>query len=1184
MKPSNPASVASLALVFALVSAACSEGGAPTPRGPEGRVAVSVAPLSLSGIGGADYTVTVTSGPGGTGAVVWTKALTSGAYGDGAGSLAYVGPCDANGAKNTVQLELTALYDAQGAEVPTDTYKNPTPVERDADCVANGDTAVDFDLTIARAAQQGFFDVAVELDTVFCAAKLDCLNSDTGGDLELLTRPGTSTRDLTAVMGFACVGPAGETPYLYADDPVVDCGGYTLDARVDAAALGNVPLGTSPSANADGYLFAAAVYRGKQPGDGVAYWNVALGLDEARFLAAGTCVLRGRATASVEAWPQEPDGFAIPADRVYPVVDWAVELSSAAGGGTRSCGTHAVNVADSGVATTYLGYLAAPDQFTWGGGPTYLRHRFEPGTGIVLSATGAICNPGCEHGGGCVGTDECDCALTGYEGDTCETPICAGGCGPGTCVAPETCDCAGTGFKGPGCADDADECAGEDGGASCGANATCQNTVGGYACPCDTGYEGDGSVGCTDIDACDAHGCGVNATCHDLEAPALGDASGRACPCDDGYEGDGAVGCTEIDGCLANPCGDNATCADVLAVDGGGASGRTCACQAGFEGDAAAGCTDIDACVNNPCVAGASCTDLAAPAGDTAAGRTCACDAGFWGDGASCTACASWASLPSTRVWVHDDREGLGAAPTTLFGDAALGVGKIGQGLVFGGTGYAAVADGGRAYVAGSFSVEAWVKTSAAADMTIVSDYECGQTCIGGVANSVFQMRLTNTGNAQFYVRDTAGAVQTVTGTATLSDGEFHHVVGVRDLAAGKLRIYVDGGEDVAADLIVTGALKDDDAEDDDLLIGATYQGGSSNLAVYMIGSIDELAVHAEALDAAAVKGRYEAASAACACAAGEVQDGAGACEELDECAAGADRCDALGSCVDTAGGYTCACGPGGVDQLGNGTVCSYYATCAAVFGAGFHADGVYGIDPDGSGPKAAYLAYCKQELDGGGWTLIYTSSDDATNTFTWSRWPSLMTFRGAVGSVATPNRDLKSLALSDLPFTQLLFLHAPSGVWARYNVNSGAAAFGAFMNAQPASPVCPGAGWSGIHKAAGTLTSAAALNQTPVPPLCDTDLYFNLGDQDGGTSPTACMSVQPYGTGTLGPAWNGGRNGGCNFDDSSLQGTGPQAQCGECDPSVLTTEEIGVGFGSISGLNTGTVGAAENYLQVFVK
>jgi hypothetical protein len=405
-------------------------GAGPTP--PRGRVAIAVAPLSLPGVVDADYTLTVTNAAGGAGETVWTKALSSRGYGDGAGSLSYVGTCDAEAGINTVTLRLDALYDASGELAPA-SYMNPTPVAREVGCVEGADVAVRFDITLARRAEQGFFDVAVQFRDIFCSAKLDCERD--GADLELV-HDASGARGMTAVLGFACTGSLSGSTYLYFDDPVITCSGLTQEIRVDPTGLGNVALGAAPSANADGYLFGAIVFRGVEGFAGKAYWNVAFGLDSDVFDAAGTCLLRQRATASGEAFPQQPGGFPLPPGSVYPVIEWAVPLSDAT---HRVCTQHEVDAPLSGVATQYLGYLPVLNGFTWSPEPIRLKHRFEPASGIVLSAGTPICNPSCAHGV-CAAADTCDCSGTGYEGATCATPICtpAARTGPARRPTPAT--------------------------------------------------------------------------------------------------------------------------------------------------------------------------------------------------------------------------------------------------------------------------------------------------------------------------------------------------------------------------------------------------------------------------------------------------------------------------------------------------------------------------------------------------------------------------------------------------------------------------------------------------------------------------------------------------------------------------------------------------------------------------
>ena len=519
------ASLLAATSLAAVALTACSEASTP---GPRGQVAITVSPLSLAGITEATYTVTVTNASAGGGEVVWSRALTSTRYGDGAGSLSYVGPCDASTGVNTVILDLTELRGAGGPLAPG-SFADPTPITREVVCTENADTAVVFDMTIARTAQQGFFDVAVAFRDVFCSAKLDCENRETGADLALL-HDATGARAMTVVLGFACAGSLSGPTFLYLDDPVIDCDGYALDVRVDPSGRGNVPLATPPNANADGYLFAAAVYRGVEGTGHIAYWNVALGLDASRFASAGVCTLRARATASTEPFPQTPLGFPLPPATVYPVIDWAVQLSDAT---DRTCSTHEVNVSGSDVATQYLGYLSAPNAFSWSSTAITLQHRYEADADVVLSATGGQCNPSCVRGS-CTAEDTCDCTGTGYEGPTCAAPACTAGCAHGgVCTAPEVCDCDGTGFDGATCEADVDECLATNGGCA----QTCTNSVGAYACSCTSGYTlAADDHACDDVDECltDNGGCSLDATCTNTTGA-------RTCACDPGFVGDGVT-------------------------------------------------------------------------------------------------------------------------------------------------------------------------------------------------------------------------------------------------------------------------------------------------------------------------------------------------------------------------------------------------------------------------------------------------------------------------------------------------------------------------------------------------------------------------------------------------------------------------------------------------------------------
>ena len=615
-----------LAAVAAL-SAGCGEV-TPTPGAFDGgRVAISVAPLSLEGVTDAHYTVRVTNAADGGGEVVWERtSLTSGQYGDGAGSLSYVGPCDAEAGTNSVTVTLDALYERNGVPISEDTYDNPGALTRNVACVANTDVSVVFDIAIARDAQQGFFDVAVNFDNIFCSAKLDCERDD-GADLDLLHHPTTSGRDMTAVFGSACTGdPSAASTFLYMNDLSIVCDGPGADSlgfdpvTLNPTGLGNIDTNASGSSDADGYLFGAAIYRGTEQLAGMAYWNISLGLDESKFPNAGNCTLTARATASADAWPHTTSGFPLPEGAVYPVIEWNVQLSDST---KRVCESHAVNQPDSGVATVYDGYLPLLNAFTWSPDVVYMDARYDSQTGEILRAL--ACDPGLipDGAGGCV---EClapsDCT---DDGNDCTERTCiANLCGQANLPADKTC-----GDPNDTLCDNPDSC---DGAGACLDNfepdtVTCRDDAG----ECDVAELCDGAGACP-------------ADTFEPVGTACGDTSDTLCDNPDSCDGAGA--------CLDNfepdtvACRDDAGECDVAELcDGAGACpadsfepvGTTCgdgptACSAQDT------CDGLGTCLTNHVADGSDCGDAAADCvnQDTCSAGVCV-DNGYWTDGTSCS-------------------------------------------------------------------------------------------------------------------------------------------------------------------------------------------------------------------------------------------------------------------------------------------------------------------------------------------------------------------------------------------------------------------------------------------------------------------------------------------------------------------------------------------------------------------
>jgi cysteine-rich repeat protein len=160
-------------------------------------VAIDVAPLTLPLVTGAIYDVLIEYDDGGA----WSPVVTlDDRGGDADGSLTYISPCVA-GVDNRVTVTLIDVLGPGGA--PLTDVALPPAASRVVPCVANADAAVTFDLTVARAAQQGFLDLSFDLQDVFCSAKYDCVDA-------LAHDPTTGDRGPTLVTGLSCTAGIDE--------------------------------------------------------------------------------------------------------------------------------------------------------------------------------------------------------------------------------------------------------------------------------------------------------------------------------------------------------------------------------------------------------------------------------------------------------------------------------------------------------------------------------------------------------------------------------------------------------------------------------------------------------------------------------------------------------------------------------------------------------------------------------------------------------------------------------------------------------------------------------------------------------------------------------------------------------------------------------------------------------------
>ena len=405
--------------IAALALASC-DPGPPAPAGPS--VTVAVAALDLPGVGDVVWDLELRNGAAEP-QVVWQRRVTSSGYGNGSGSAAYVGPCDADASPNTLRVWLVGLYDAPVSAASAGAFAagsaaaitatalevdSPTaagPLTRTVACVANADNAVQIDVTVARPATQGFFDVALAFNDLFCSAKFDCCTPTAGGGCAetALLFDADGARGTTYVLGFACTAgtESAVRTTLLLDDLAFDCdlqsnaSTFLADFTVDpSGAPGNQCTpgadGLSsclavhddpPAVDADAYLFQVAVFKGAEALAGTGgsvhkvYWNVALGvrpgIAACRLRAAGTAD-DGADDADGVTAHASGDGGAVAAGVVYPWVAWDVPLGG--------CGQEPLTFGDPAatVRASYTDVRATS--------PTPFAHRFAADVQTRLAA------------------------------------------------------------------------------------------------------------------------------------------------------------------------------------------------------------------------------------------------------------------------------------------------------------------------------------------------------------------------------------------------------------------------------------------------------------------------------------------------------------------------------------------------------------------------------------------------------------------------------------------------------------------------------------------------------------------------------------------------------------------------------------------------------------------------------
>jgi hypothetical protein len=343
-----------IALLF-LAAAGCSERTQPSSG-----LEITVSALTLPNVADVCYSLTIRNEANQT---VSSRSDICGSNFGINGDITYIATCDAtdsdgNGlATHTVSLTVDGLYGGPGKTQPLTDFINPCAAphapqgcQLTANCVENADTPITFNLTLMREANQGFFDIGVQFDDIFCSAKLDCLDGS-GSPLTLLHHPTSGLRGQTAVVALACTSGPGAAPTHLLRDPIkVTCGATTtwLDP---AHGKGNAYTAITPDPDPTDAIWQYATYAGSELLDcgGTScdkrYWNIALGFTPT----APNCRLQTTATAI--------DGaatYSTPDATNYPIITWDVALTTGSPG-TLACTSHPLNGSPTGVATVYSG-------------------------------------------------------------------------------------------------------------------------------------------------------------------------------------------------------------------------------------------------------------------------------------------------------------------------------------------------------------------------------------------------------------------------------------------------------------------------------------------------------------------------------------------------------------------------------------------------------------------------------------------------------------------------------------------------------------------------------------------------------------------------------------------------------------------------------------------------------------
>ena len=196
----------------------------------------------------------------------------------------------------------------------------------------------------------------------------------------------------------------------------------------------------------------------------------------------------------------------------------------------------------------------------------------------------------------------------------------------------------------------------------------------------------------------------------------------------------------------------------------------------------------------------------------------------------------------------------------TLQGGVTFAPGKVGQAFTFDGTGAVNIPNQGTEgelnFQGSDFTLNTWVRFTD----TLVPG-EAAAIFLNYSGLSLYGLYVDGNNRANFLFRDFDGNIVDVSGTTTLNDGLWHHVVGVRANKTG--RVYVDGVEENNATNPLVGGVQI-------ICYYARIGGGNSGAdncyegfadQYFFTGQIDDVALFRRAVTAGEVQAIYAAGS-----------------------------------------------------------------------------------------------------------------------------------------------------------------------------------------------------------------------------------------------------------------------------------------------------------------------------------